>query len=979
MAPIQQTFSLIPELPSALNGTTGTDSAPRRPSERPMTTKEAKKAYKARTKGPKLTKAEQRRQDLMEQDRIRRELEKERNQARARTARDRKRDKEEREKAEKKKKGLPLVQVRPSQDTIARFIKKPAPKQEEGGYEDLKPTARDSSSMLMRVTERSKMSDQPPASQENDWDVASSPDDGTDRPAKRQRAGPSPLLSPRDEPVPEGISKEPKLIDAVSRPADASPLKQEPAGTQERSRLASLDPDDPVTEDLANQQILSESFSADDGLFDDIDIEAFDVAAAATDQKDTCVKQTLPPPEPPDQGPLAADSIALAGCELENRVPGDEALVENKTVPPDTMVRRPVSSCDSPSSETVTPMVVDAAPILSPTTASSGKSIASSDTQQNPEPNAKPKQRSPTSNTADGAARPPLRDLPLNQDIGHNPRWSDRKPPTRQVPSVSTSKPPFRKPQTALSGANSFRSPKTPMGPPPLPPKFKPHGPATSVHKAGAPKFLPAKSPSVALPVDQGNHLGTPGSKDSMPPSSTQLFLLSNVDDLFPSPSQEAEEIFEKPIVRRGPLQTRPKTAPLPTRFTSRPQLRDRASSHRGGKRDSVTPQSLACNSHPTAKNPHKEPFIKSNSNCGGLSTSQKTLETPAVDYMPFLSTQDLLLSSQDIKELEEGSSSPTKSLSGFQCTSAVAQPISNLTSSNKWKGPLHDHPHSYSRSMDGSWSTKTPCNKGKLGKPRALGTNERILKTHPNSQQSSSLPETPTVPRNRPAQEPCPRVDSSCVALPHQFDDIRDEFPLSNEDIAELISEDFSAPNDQPESMVRESRDKIADRTPVAPRPSPKPFFTSSGTKERVYLAIEKTKTTAWVDDHARRKAQEHLDFLLRQEDEKAERLLVERMLEAEDKAAAQADQSPRQMVEATENQTCGSSNRNTEPSRPSQVQKSKTASQKSRGRSQPQSSFEKMLEMLEKSKKAQLIPSASQESDYGDAAWDDDDFKCL
>ncbi|KAF3065822.1 hypothetical protein GL218_09332 [Daldinia childiae] len=121
MAPGQNTFSIIPNALCAING--GLDASETRPGKRPMTSKQAKKAYQKTNKGPKLSKAEQRRQDLFEQDRIRREFEKEKNQARARAARDKKREKEEKERAEKKKKGLPLVDVHPSQATIAWFVR----------------------------------------------------------------------------------------------------------------------------------------------------------------------------------------------------------------------------------------------------------------------------------------------------------------------------------------------------------------------------------------------------------------------------------------------------------------------------------------------------------------------------------------------------------------------------------------------------------------------------------------------------------------------------------------------------------------------------------------------------------------------------------------------------------------------------------------------------------------------------------------
>ena len=106
MAPVQNTFTIVPNAPPGINfngnfndiggngGGGGGGDAAARPMPPPMTTKQVKKAYRAKNKGPKLSKAEQRRQELFEQDRIRRELEKERNQARARAARDKKKGRE---------------------------------------------------------------------------------------------------------------------------------------------------------------------------------------------------------------------------------------------------------------------------------------------------------------------------------------------------------------------------------------------------------------------------------------------------------------------------------------------------------------------------------------------------------------------------------------------------------------------------------------------------------------------------------------------------------------------------------------------------------------------------------------------------------------------------------------------------------------------------------------------------------------------
>ncbi|KHO01237.1 uncharacterized protein MAM_00238 [Metarhizium album ARSEF 1941] len=110
---MQRTFTLVPNAPSP------------RPAHhvRPMTTKQVRKAYKASTKTPPMSRAERMKQERAEQDRIRREFEKEKSAARAKIAREKKREKDLAEREHKKKLGMPLVAVRPSQDTIARFVR----------------------------------------------------------------------------------------------------------------------------------------------------------------------------------------------------------------------------------------------------------------------------------------------------------------------------------------------------------------------------------------------------------------------------------------------------------------------------------------------------------------------------------------------------------------------------------------------------------------------------------------------------------------------------------------------------------------------------------------------------------------------------------------------------------------------------------------------------------------------------------------
>lgn len=90
-----------------------------------MTSKAAKKAYQQAQRGPRISKAEQRKRDAAEYERIRKEHEKERNAAKAKAAREKKAAKSEAEKDARKKAGLPEPSrfVRASQPTIAKFIR----------------------------------------------------------------------------------------------------------------------------------------------------------------------------------------------------------------------------------------------------------------------------------------------------------------------------------------------------------------------------------------------------------------------------------------------------------------------------------------------------------------------------------------------------------------------------------------------------------------------------------------------------------------------------------------------------------------------------------------------------------------------------------------------------------------------------------------------------------------------------------------
>lgn len=90
-----------------------------------MTSKAAKKAYAKANAGPKISRAEQRKRDAAELERLKKEYERERAAAKAKAAREKKAAKVLEEKQERKKKGLPEPSkfVRASQPTISLFVR----------------------------------------------------------------------------------------------------------------------------------------------------------------------------------------------------------------------------------------------------------------------------------------------------------------------------------------------------------------------------------------------------------------------------------------------------------------------------------------------------------------------------------------------------------------------------------------------------------------------------------------------------------------------------------------------------------------------------------------------------------------------------------------------------------------------------------------------------------------------------------------
>ncbi|KAG0651557.1 hypothetical protein D0Z07_1851 [Hyphodiscus hymeniophilus] len=111
----QRTFDLVPTSLMVSNGP-----------KPPMTSKQAKKAHQLATRGPTISKAEQRRQAAEELARQKKEYERERASAKAKAVREKKAAREQAEREERKRLGVPEPSkfVRASQPTISRFVNK---------------------------------------------------------------------------------------------------------------------------------------------------------------------------------------------------------------------------------------------------------------------------------------------------------------------------------------------------------------------------------------------------------------------------------------------------------------------------------------------------------------------------------------------------------------------------------------------------------------------------------------------------------------------------------------------------------------------------------------------------------------------------------------------------------------------------------------------------------------------------------------
>lgn len=517
MAPRQKTFELVPNAPQGLRGLAQHQQQQKQESEQPvyskppMTTKQAKKLHRQANKGPKLSKAEQRRIELMEQDRIRKEFEKERQQARARTARERKKAKEEKERSERRKKGLPMVDVHPSQDVISRFIKRDVGQKRDSirAATRLNILREEDTDTATEAESGADAGDEEEEEEEETSDKENQEparEFGDERNAKRPRLG-----QPEDK-MSEGFAPVPR-----PHPAGAVAKIAQDLGTDSCSRASSVDVDDPINETLLENQLIADVL----------------LASSRKNANSSPVEQSPPADSTPSHA-----RISLAGS---------------------------TASKDPP-----------------PPRASSPKS-------QGPQ-----------------RAKPPVTAVPFPSDTGTEDKGMHRfedgsfKKPLTPCAAVAKQGPAIKSPAVRAQTA---------------PPKFK--QPAVQQSRARErPRFLPKH---FRTPQQQQHALAYEASGQSHAQfpetTSTQQYLLHHLDDIFPSPSQEAAELSGVQIRLVG-------QDPRPTMIKT--NLSEKVI------QQSVNPSRARLESTPLALS----------------STVDAPLDFP-------ISTQELFMSSQDIRDIE--------------------------------------------------------------------------------------------------------------------------------------------------------------------------------------------------------------------------------------------------------------------------------------------------------------------------------------
>ncbi|AEO69714.1 uncharacterized protein THITE_2120409 [Thermothielavioides terrestris NRRL 8126] len=608
MAPSRQhTFTLVPN-PLGVQGlmsrpASGPESKP------PMTSKQAQKLYRQATRGPRLSKAEQRRIEREEQERIRRELAKDKQAAKARALREKKKAKEQQVLEEKRRRGLPLVDVRPSQDTISRFVR--------GNGAGKKRDATGTKVDLPTVEEEPDDIDRPRT--EDGLEKKTSCEQGaTESQSKRQ------CLDVRDVQEGNNVLLVRGVGSPVPAPAPARLIELPESGkSSEHADYVENEP-----------KILSEEAERR--------TTATGVPGNKVEQNSTTAETVE------SQGKTTSGQVRAPGNmpapEISNTHPGPSCGKLENTVGSGSTNTHGRPAPETPASA----LSIHAGRQGTPTHGFTGQCIRAPTTTI-PQPltgglRERPMPQQTSVSKQMNTPRPPL-----NKPDPKHPQQPSAAPQSARKPLQETTNAQNRatKPESTTANAAKAASPRrpTPMASnyktPPTVPAFKqptsglPTGERQKLRFP--PRFLSPHSRQP--PARQQAQQKRQDNCEPAVPTSTQLFIVSHID-LFPTPSQEARELQEvsRPVsgpskpAPSGPSTTISAPGPHPRRFT----------------------RQVGQSSVPMAPPPRPVERQVGRVNRPMAPPPRPAVKTDEPIILPFISTQDLVLSSQEVRELEE-------------------------------------------------------------------------------------------------------------------------------------------------------------------------------------------------------------------------------------------------------------------------------------------------------------------------------------
>ncbi|ROV90113.1 hypothetical protein VMCG_09767 [Cytospora schulzeri] len=374
------------------------------------------------------------------------------------------------------------------------------------------------------------------------------------------------------------------------------------------------------------------------------------------------------------------------------------------------------------------------------------------------------------------------------------------------------------------------------IGVPPAPPKFK--APADSQSsKFVRPRFLPQHVrtprpiPVQASPTYAGSKRSATEAANAVP-TSTQLFVMDHADELFPSASQEAKELLEEePLVAKVRRIAGPSSAVQ--KLPKPPSVK------------------VVAASRPGTTFHQRPPFMSRQQN-----QPLRAIGAAPLDF-PFLSTQDFILSSQDMVELGTPSkvrekpkplttepvarkdNLPAKhqknTAPGRQHATGLQTPTeSKVPALQATANPRENHGHGRQTSISASeWRTRTPTHERMGQAQEVAGHPSRVH--GPQQQQCLDGDSDRRQPSEEAPRKACCRRES-CVGAGSG-----DQGRGSKQADGHAPSSCRSLSSARPSQTNRPLENKITITTPRASPPK-KRMFGSSGPGAEVLVAMERS-----------------------------------------------------------------------------------------------------------------------------------------